>query len=167
MWLTLQTAAAALTPAQTQAVFTRDTLLHLKQHNASAKIEEVVEAHMLQVWDTVTSDEDQNEDDFLQDILKVFATERKKRPDKASELSALHPKTPVPALTLVVQAPTTNPNHSRPNVQYWYQSNAEDQQLVSKLEDYLMQGKLALTTPAHIFAASPAICKDVIDKLKV
>jgi len=52
-------------------------------------------------------------------------------------------------------------------MQYQYQSNAEDQQLVSKLEDYLMQGKLALTTLAHVFAASPAIRKDVIDKLKV
>jgi len=30
-----------------------------------------------------------------------------------------------------------------------------------------MQGKLALTTPAHVFAASPAICKDVVNKLKV
>jgi len=30
-----------------------------------------------------------------------------------------------------------------------------------------MQGKLSLTTPAHVFAASPAIRKDVIDKLKV
>jgi len=53
------------------------------------------------------------------------------------------------------------------NAQYWYQSNAKDQQLISKLEDYLMQGKLELTTPAYVFAASPTICKDVIDKLKV
>jgi len=30
-----------------------------------------------------------------------------------------------------------------------------------------MQGKLSLTTPAHIFAASPAIHKDIINKLKV
>ena len=30
-----------------------------------------------------------------------------------------------------------------------------------------MQGKLALTTPAYVFAASPAIHKDVVDKLKV
>ena len=52
-------------------------------------------------------------------------------------------------------------------MQYWYQSNAEDQQLVSKLEDYLMQGKLSLTTPAHVFAASPTIRKDVVNKLKV
>jgi len=43
VWLTLQTATAtASTPAQTQAVFTCNTLLHLKQHNASAKIEEII-----------------------------------------------------------------------------------------------------------------------------
>jgi len=30
-----------------------------------------------------------------------------------------------------------------------------------------MQGKLSLTTPAHVFAASPTIRKDVVDKLKV
>jgi len=166
-WLTSQTATAALTPTQTQAVFTRNTLPHLKQNNASAKIEEIVEAHMLQVRDSVTSDEDQNEEDFSQDILEVFAAEKKKRPDKASKLSAPCPKTPVPAPTLVVQAPTADPSHLRPNMQYQYQSNAEDQQLVSELEDYLMQGKLELTTPAHVFAASPTIRKDVVDKLKV
>jgi len=166
-WLTSQTTAAASTPAQTQAVFTCDTPLHLKQYNASAKIEEIVKAHMLQVQDSVTSNEDQNKEDFSQDILEVFAAERKKRPDKASKLSALCPKTPVPALVLVAQAPATDPNYSRPNMQYRYQSNAEDQQLVSKLEDYLIQGKLSLTTPAHVFAASPAIRKDVVDKLKV
>jgi len=111
-WLTLQTAtAAASTSAQTQAIFTCDTPLHLKQHNASAKIKEVVEAHMLQVWDTVTSDEDQDEEDFSQDILKVFTAERKKCPDKASKLSTPCPKTPVPALVLVAQAPAANPNY--------------------------------------------------------
>jgi len=144
-----------------------DTLPHLKQNNASAKIEETIKAHILQVQDSVTSNEDQDEDDFSQDILKVFAAKRKKCPDKASEFSMPHPKTPVPAPVLVAQAPTTDPNYLRPNAQYQYQSNAEDQQLVSKLKDYLMQGKLALTTLAHIFAASPAIHKDVVDKLKV
>jgi len=66
---------------------------------------------MLQVWDTVTSDEDQDEEDFSQDILKVFTAERKKCPDKASELSTPCPKTPVPALVLVAQAPAANPNY--------------------------------------------------------
>jgi len=30
-----------------------------------------------------------------------------------------------------------------------------------------MQGKLALITPAHIFAASPIICKNITEKLKL
>jgi len=110
-WLTLQTAATTSTPAQTQAVFTCNILLHLKQHNASTKIEKIVEAHMLQVQDTVTSDEDQDEEEFAQDILEVFATERKKRPDKASKLSTPCLKTPVLAPVLVAQAPTTNLNY--------------------------------------------------------
>jgi len=95
----------------TQAVFMRDTPLHLKQHNASAKIKEIIETHMLQVWNSVTSDEDQDEDEFLQDILEVFAAKRKKCLDKASELSTPHLKAPVPALVLVAQAPATNPNY--------------------------------------------------------
>jgi len=36
-----------------------------------------------------------------------------------------------------------------------------------ELEEYLMKGKLLLTTPAHILAASPAICKNLAKKLKV
>jgi len=42
-------------------------------------------------------------------------------------------------------------------MQFKYQLNAEDHHLILELEDYLMQGKLLLTTPAHIFAASPVI----------
>jgi hypothetical protein len=38
---------------------------------------------------------------------------------------------------------------------------------MSELQDYLMQGQLSLTTPAHVFAASPSIRKDVVDRLKV
>ena len=112
IWLTFQTAATTSTPAQTQAVFTHDTPPHLKQYNASAKIEEIIEAHILQVWDTVTSDQDQDKEDFSQDILEVFAAERKKHPDKASELSMPCTKTPVPAPVLVAQAPATDPNYS-------------------------------------------------------
>ena len=67
---------------------------------------------MLQVWDTVIPDEDPDKDEFLQDILKVFAAKRKRCMDKASELSAPCLKTPAPALTLVVQAPTADPSHS-------------------------------------------------------
>ena len=98
--------------------------------------------------------------EFLHDILKVFAAKRKcnDKKGKASELSATS--------TEPQACPATSSN-SRPNAQYRYTSNAEDQRLVTKLEDYLMQGKLSLTTPAHVFAASPAIHKDVVNKLKV
>jgi len=36
-----------------------------------------------------------------------------------------------------------------------------------ELEEYLMQGKLALTTPTYIFATSPIICKNITKKLKL
>jgi hypothetical protein len=51
-------------------------------------------------------------------------------------------------------------------VQYRYQANAKDQHLTAELEEYLMQGKLSLMTPAHIFAASTAICKLIAEKLR-
>lgn len=38
---------------------------------------------------------------------------------------------------------------------------------MTELEDFLLQGKLSLTTPAHVLAASSAIRKDIFDKLKV
>jgi hypothetical protein len=43
----------------------------------------------------------------------------------------------------------------------------EDQQLILELEEYLMQGKLALTTPTYILAASPTIQKNITEKIKV
>jgi len=36
-----------------------------------------------------------------------------------------------------------------------------------ELEEYLMQGKLSLTMPAHIFATSPPVHKNIAEKLKV
>jgi len=44
---------------------------------------------------------------------------------------------------------------------------AEDQQLVSELESWLMEGKLTQTTPAHILTTSPSIWKDLVEKLRV
>ena len=107
---------------------------------------------------TTTNDKEQ---EFSHDILEVFAAEKKKRDNKKSKAPELS------APPKENQACPTASNNLRPNTQFWYHSNAKDQRLVTKLEDYLMQGKLSLTTPTHIFAASPAICKDVIDKLKV
>jgi hypothetical protein len=42
----------------------------------------------------------------------------------------------------------------------------EDQQLIAELQSLLMEGKLAQTTPEHILAASPAIRKDLVEKLQ-
>jgi hypothetical protein len=36
-----------------------------------------------------------------------------------------------------------------------------------ELQSLLLEGKLSLTTPAHVFAASPSIRKDICNKLKV
>jgi hypothetical protein len=127
-----------------------------------------MESHILQVKDVISSEEDKEQEEFSYDIFKVFATEKKKCEGKASKAPKL--STPPPA----AQAPTplpqmcpTNSSDSYPNSQYRYHSNTKDQQLVSKLEEYLMQGRLSLTTPAHIFATSPVIHKSIVEKLKV
>ena len=126
-----------------------------------------MESHILQVKGAISSEEDEVQEEFSHDIFEVFATEKKKRegkPSKAPELSAPPPaaraSTPPPP-------PQTRSSDSRPNSQYRYHSNAEDTQLVSELEEYLMQGRLSLTTPAHVFAASPVIRKNIVEKLKV
>ena len=157
MWLTTQN---ALTTAQTRTVFARDAPPHFDSHNTSnSRIEEVIESHILQVREATAPDDD--EEEFSHDIFEVFAAEKKKRENKSSK--ALELSVPPPS----TQASASGSGNIRPNMQYRYQSNAEDQQLVSKLEDYLLQGKLSLTTPAHVFAASPTICKNIVDKLKV
>jgi hypothetical protein len=111
--------------------------------------------HILQVKEATSPDEEE----FLHNIFEVFTTE-KKRGDKAKapELSAPPPATSAPASA-------TNLSHA--NMQYRYHCNAEDQRLVSELEEYLLQGKLSLTMPAHILAASLPICKSIANKLKV
>ena len=154
-WLALQNAPPA---SQTRAVFVRDPPPHFDSRNAStSRIEEVIESHILQVRESVTPDEE--EEEFSHDIFEVFATEKKcGNKAKAPELSAPPPVTP---------APPAASNAPRSNSQYRYQCDAEDQQLVSELEEYLMQGKLSLTTPAHVLAASPNVRKNVAEKLKV
>ena len=145
--------------SQTCAVFVRNPLPHFDSHNTSTSwIEEVIESHILQVWEAVTPNEE--EEEFSHDIFKVFATEKKRsNKAKAPELSAPPPVTPA--------QPPVPSNASRPNTQYRYQCDAKDQLLVSELEDYFMQGKLSLTMPTHILAASPTVCKSVSEKLKV
>jgi len=153
-WLTAQTAPAA---AQSSAVFTRETPPYLDLRNAlTSRIEEVIESHILQVREATATDEDQDQD-FSHDIFEVFATEKRKR-GKALEFSAPPPPT---------SAPASASSAPRSNAQYKYHCDAEDQQLILELEDHLMQGKLSLTTPAHIFAASHVVRKNVAEKLKV
>ena len=62
---------------------------------------------------------------------------------------------------------TTTTSTSNRTPQYRYQSTAEDYRLISELESWLMEGKLAQTTPAHVLAASPVIRKDLVEKLRV
>jgi hypothetical protein len=113
-WLATQNAPPAI---QTHAVFVQDPLPHFDLCNTStSRIEEVIESHILQVRESVTPDEE--EEEFSHDIFEVFATE-KKCGDKATapELSAPPPATP---------APPAASNASRSNLQYQYQCNAED-----------------------------------------
>jgi len=147
-----------------------------------------MESHILQITEAASLDEDEDQE-FSHDIFEVFATEKKKcgeRASKAPELlapppatPALQPATPAPQLATpaprpatpvpppATSAPAASLHSPCPNSQYRFQSSAKDQRLVVELEEYLMQGKLSLTTPAHIFAASPPICKNIAKKLKV
>jgi hypothetical protein len=120
---------------------------------------------------------DSSEEDPI-DFFQVLATEKKKRGVRHSNLpemqSPIHPPTPLtpPALVPAESSPpvpvsspaapttttsTTAPAPPQTALQYRYQSTAEDQRLISELKSWLMEGKLALTTPAHILAASPSI----------
>jgi len=58
-------------------------------------------------------------------------------------------------------------NPHKPTPQYCYQSNAEDQRLIDKLVSSLWQGNLTQVTPAHLYAASPAVRKEILERLHV
>ena len=131
-------------------------------HNTS-RIKEVVESHIIQVADAVVPAEDKGQE-FSHDIFKVFTTEKTK-PSKASKLSA--PPPPAQVILPPINTSATSPSTLWPNLQYRYQCDAKDFQLVTELEDFLLQGKLSLTTPAHVLAASSAIRKDMFNRLKV
>jgi hypothetical protein len=190
-WLAAQPSDAQA-PAQ-QVSFAREAPPHLptsyNNRPPSARIEEIAEAHIVQVISTgsLGNDEDSDDEDPL-DFFQVFATEKKKRESRASKLPELQatapttsatPSAPVAtipaAATIPPSIPTvsnaraagTSATQTRTTPQFRYQSSAEDQQLVSELQTLLMQGKLAQTTPAHVLAASPAIRKDLVDKLRV
>lgn len=161
---------------------------------SSARIEEVAESHIVQIVGNEEDPESDNEKPF--DFFQVFATEKKKRDTRRSKAPELLPpitsgdtttspssSTDPPVLGIVPSAvvtaaspapaasalptPTKDPAHARMTPQYRYQSAADDQQLVSELQAWLMEGRLALTTPAHVLAASPTIRKDLVERLRL
>jgi len=163
----------------------------------SARIEEVTEtpSHIVQAIDHEEDSEsnDESDDENPFDFLQVFATEKKKRETRRSKLPELQSSVPpsasaapFPSTSATSPAPATAslavpPTHTatappvptapstltRAAPQNRYQSTAEDQRLISELQSWLMEGKLAHTTPAHIFAASPTIRGDLVERLRV
>ena len=160
----------------------------------SARIEEITESHIVEVVDSEEDPGLDEENPF--DFFQVFATEKKKRETRRSKLPELQPPipqsanaTPSAPTPATLPAPAVSPPTAVPAVpsvsiptapsdstasqpaktapQYRYQSTAEDLHLVSELESWLMEGKLAQTTPAHILAASPTIRKDLVEKLRL
>ena len=94
----------------------------------------------------------------LYSLHEVLAMERKKCESKQNK--ARETPQPAPSNTAVPTAPSAShppPTASRPSPQFRYQSNTEDQKLMAELRNWLLEGKLTLTTPAHILAASQAI----------
>ena len=163
----------------------------------------VPQAHIEEVSpieETIQRGDDGDED---VDLFEVFATERKKRNAKVTQLPELTPakvsEKPEELTTSVTTSPNSThtvkpssntakdiPSPSTPHVdssptfvndplpsstsraapQYRYISNAEDQRLSAELFKWLLEGKLALATPAHILAASAGIRKELIERLK-
>jgi hypothetical protein len=166
-WLTSQATAQAATQATTVPppscpTYAPPPLLPPQHALPTAHIEEVAETNILQVTQiTQAPEQDQHEDDGL-NIFQVFAAEKKRRDSKAVHLADL---TEAPSQNKPPAPP--DPHAACSTSQYRYHSNAEDQQLVSELYSWLMEGKLSLATPAHILAASPTIRKELAEKLKV
>jgi len=88
----------------------------------------------------------------------VFTAEKRKHDRRQSK---------VPKLTIHQEHMYQTANTGNMCMQFKHQLNAEDHHLILELEDYLMQGKLLLTTPTHIFVASPVIQKDIVEKLRL
>ena len=134
-----------------------------EQHAPPTHIKEVAETNILQITQVLqeqSTSQGQYEDEDL-DIFQVFAAEKRKCENRA-------PK--VPELTVppqMDQPDTTNAHATCPPPQYRYHSSAKDQQLVTELHSWMMEGKLSLTTPTHILAASPTIRRELVEKLKV
>jgi hypothetical protein len=132
----------------------------------TAWVEEVVEAHILQIVEFSSPLPDDESEDEAMDIFEVFAAQKRKREGKAAKLPELIKPAvqtmPAPPPTIQAKLLTTQ---NKPGPQYCYQATVEDQCLVLELQDWLMGGKLIQTTPAHILAASPTIRKELVEKL--
>ncbi len=156
----------------------------------------VQQAHIVEVPTTDNEPNDDNVEEVIpsSDLFDVYATEKKKRDAKASKLpefaQASESTTPAaaspskasssktsPSTTSAGKAPASTPTSTTANTppspstsravpQYRYQSNAKDQQLTTELYQWLLDGKLSLVTPAHILAASPAIRKELVERLR-
>ena len=72
-------------------------------------------------------------------------------------------RSPVPS-----DLPKPNPPFDpyNPAPQYRYQSNAKDQQLINELVSSLWQGNLTQVTLVHLYAASPAVHKEILERVK-
>ena len=111
-------------------------------------------------------------DEDRPDIFHVFAAERKKRANKSCRLpEASTPKAPKPPPSgpapQVQHKTAPQPDSHKAAPQYQYQCNAEDQKLIDELVTWLWQGDLVHITPAHLYAASPSVRKEISERLRV
>ena len=125
------------------------------------------EVHMAQITDTAPEDPPddnaKNKESELYDLFEVLTTERTDWKKCNTQLP--QPQTMPPPPQLPVKISTTAPPLNTLQLQFCYQSNAEDQKLTSQLLKWLLEGKLTQTTPAHILAASVPIHKDLSKQL--
>jgi len=84
-------------------------------------------------------------DDEFSGLFKVFSTER-------------HRKTMTSMATTPISSTGVVP-------QYSYHSDAEDPTLIEDLAMLLWEGHLPAATPAQVLTASPALCKNFVEKL--
>src|SRR6266702_774314 len=119
---------------------------------------------------TEEADSDAGSDDHeytmeLYDMYEVFAT--KKKDLKPSKASTAPPPTLSPSPPPASAAPPAPSTSTGRVPQYRYQASAKDQALTKELLGWILEGKLERVTPAHIFAASPPVCKELVERLKL
>jgi integrase-like protein/reverse transcriptase-like protein/aspartyl protease len=95
----------------------------------------------------------------LYDMFEVFAA---KKADPAPSIPTVSktPPTAAPPSPFVPFIPNARPPQCR------YQASAEDQALTKQVMDWILEGKLDHITPAHIFATSPPIRKELVERLR-